>query len=122
MGAPYIYNISRLRVVRRDLVPTIVLYCIVLYYNFSYLWFYVKPDDGYIQPKHVADLYRDKLVVRLCFCIFSFLLIYVLEESGANKGLHYNGSSETGRNVVYWVYLRGDRWRVFVSTVLNTIQ
>jgi hypothetical protein len=32
-------------------------------------------------------------VVRLCFCIFSFLLTYVLEESGANAGLHYNGSS-----------------------------
>jgi len=63
------------------------------------------PDDGYIKPKHVADLHRDKLVVRLCFCIFSFVLIYALEESGANAGLHYNGSSETGRKVVYWVNL-----------------
>jgi hypothetical protein len=35
-----------------------------------------------------------------------------LEESGANAGLQYNGSSETGRNVVYWIYLEGDRWRV----------
>jgi len=29
--------------VRRDLVPTMLLHCIIV----SYLWFYVQPDYGY---------------------------------------------------------------------------
>jgi len=33
-----------------NLVPIILLYFIV---GFSYLWSYIQPDDGYIQPKHV---------------------------------------------------------------------
>jgi len=28
---------------------------------FTYLWFCIQPGDGYIQPKHVADLNIDKI-------------------------------------------------------------
>jgi len=28
----------------------------------SYLWLCIQPHDGYIWPKHVADLYIDKAV------------------------------------------------------------
>jgi transposase len=44
---------------RRDLVRTILLYCIRV---FSYLWFYIQPDNGYIQPKNVADFCIDEVV------------------------------------------------------------
>jgi hypothetical protein len=32
---------------------------------FFYLWFFIQSNDGYIQPKHIADLYADEVVFGL---------------------------------------------------------
>ena len=41
-----LYNFTQLYTdVRQDLVPTILLHCIIV---FSYLWFFVEPDDEYM--------------------------------------------------------------------------
>jgi len=53
------------------------IYIYIYIYN-SYLRFCVQSDDGYMQPKHVADLHRDKFVFRLWNCII-FLLMHVSE-------------------------------------------
>jgi len=40
-----------------------------------YLWFYIQPDDGYVQPKHVADCW---LWIKLCWkwvCILLHLQV-----------------------------------------------
>jgi len=60
-----------------------------LYYSSSFSWFYVRPHDGYIQPKHAAGLHTDKVVFRqsLCTilyisylpytCIYIYIYIYI---------------------------------------------
>lgn len=48
---------------------------------FSYLWFCIQSDDGYMQPKHAADCWLQVSCVGLWVCIL-FSIICVCKHNG----------------------------------------